>query len=413
MKFYFLLIIFITLLNFSESYSQPVWEKTSGTFTKVNQLAINHKGFVYAAGGDGIFRTTNSGNDWIQLPVLDFKNIYYYSIICTKKDNIIAIYDSGIIRSSDDGESWHVLNNNFPTYRFGCLGISDNGRIYIGYDKLFFSDDEGTTCLEKDFGFRGIVSISTFRNKFIFIGTDHYGGSYFSNDTGNTFKQLPYFVIEQESTNSAFNNKGDLFINLNGYMGGDATYRSIDTGITFFKLASLNNTNMYFIRIDANDKIYIASVDKGVLISNDNGDSWTLINNGLNVNYPFYATDLCFMDINTAFLVIWGTGVFRCSNLTGVDESITNTNNTELLNITPNPASKQIEIQFNLENQSLVNLNITNLLGIEVAGIIDNVYYEQGNSSITFDTGNLSTGVYFCTLRTNAFARTVKFVVVR
>ncbi|TAL67862.1 MAG: T9SS type A sorting domain-containing protein [Bacteroidetes bacterium] len=83
------------------------------------------------------------------------------------------------------------------------------------------------------------------------------------------------------------------------------------------------------------------------------------------------------------------------------------------ITITPNPLNNTSEIKYTIERSSRVTLSISDNLGIEVKRLIDNFYFEQGTSNISFDASDLSSGVYFCTLKADDYIKTIKFVVIK
>jgi hypothetical protein len=93
------------------------------------------------------------------------------------------------------------------------------------------------------------------------------------------------------------------------------------------------------------------------------------------------------------------------------DESATGTNS--LSANYPNPFYSSTTIQYNLENAGNVTLKVFNILGKEVATIVDG-YQEAGNHSITFSaTDNsmmLDSGVYFYSLSAGAFVITRQMI---
>ena len=61
----------------------------------------------------------------------------------------------------------------------------------------------------------------------------------------------------------------------------------------------------------------------------------------------------------------------------------------------PNPFNPTTTIQFELPTPALVTLKIYNLLGQEVVTLLDRQDLEDGTQEVTFDGGNLASGVYF------------------
>ena len=78
----------------------------------------------------------------------------------------------------------------------------------------------------------------------------------------------------------------------------------------------------------------------------------------------------------------------------------------------PNPFNPTTTIQFELPEWTTVTLIIYNLLGQEVALLI-NEEKPAGVYKLRFDALNLSSGVYFYTLRAGNFVQTKKLIVLK
>jgi hypothetical protein len=61
----------------------------------------------------------------------------------------------------------------------------------------------------------------------------------------------------------------------------------------------------------------------------------------------------------------------------------------------PNPFNPMTTIEFNLPNASTVTLKIYNLLGQEVATVLDHQNYDDGVQQVDFDASSLASGMYF------------------
>ena len=66
----------------------------------------------------------------------------------------------------------------------------------------------------------------------------------------------------------------------------------------------------------------------------------------------------------------------------------------------PNPFNPSTKISFNLEASSFVTLKVFNLLGEEVASLV-NRNMNAGNHSVNFDAAKLNSGVYLYRLEAN------------
>jgi hypothetical protein len=88
----------------------------------------------------------------------------------------------------------------------------------------------------------------------------------------------------------------------------------------------------------------------------------------------------------------------------------------ELFQNYPNPFNPSTWIEYNLENAVQVSLRIYNLLGVEVALLV-NGRQEAGSYSVQFNTGTevggLPTGIYFYRLEAGSFTDLKKLILIR
>ena len=75
----------------------------------------------------------------------------------------------------------------------------------------------------------------------------------------------------------------------------------------------------------------------------------------------------------------------------------------------PNPFNPATRISYKIGEPGLVQMKVYNVLGVEVARLI-NEYKNSGEYSIDFDASSLSSGVYFYTLSVNNFTQTRKMI---
>jgi hypothetical protein len=91
----------------------------------------------------------------------------------------------------------------------------------------------------------------------------------------------------------------------------------------------------------------------------------------------------------------WGNARFGPAITTGVSENSGQTiRGFELAQNYPNPFNPSTEISFTLVKSEKVKLAVYNLLGKEVAVLVNGTR-NAGSQTVTFDAKNLSSGVYF------------------
>lgn len=92
----------------------------------------------------------------------------------------------------------------------------------------------------------------------------------------------------------------------------------------------------------------------------------------------------------------------------GVDDNqIVNT--YELFQNYPNPFNPSTRINYKVGESGLVQLKVFNVLGVEVASLV-NEYKNAGEYLVDFNATKFSSGVYFYTLSVNNFSQTRKMI---
>ena len=86
-----------------------------------------------------------------------------------------------------------------------------------------------------------------------------------------------------------------------------------------------------------------------------------------------------------------------------------NLNSYELKQNFPNPFNPSTQINYNVADSGFVNLRVYNILGIEVATLV-NEFKPAGRYQVSFNANNLSSGVYIYNLSVNDFTNTRKMI---
>jgi len=80
----------------------------------------------------------------------------------------------------------------------------------------------------------------------------------------------------------------------------------------------------------------------------------------------------------------------------------------------PNPFNPSTRIAFDVKEANNVTLTIFNAMGQKVATLLDNANYNKGRHSVTFDATNLTSGLYFYSVKIgNDFSATKKMLLVK
>jgi len=116
---------------------------------------------------------------------------------------------------------------------------------------------------------------------------------------------------------------------------------------------------------------------------------------------------------NTYGLSKWSlVSSFRTINTTGVEDEELTPANYALEQNYPNPFNPTTNFRFKISEAGLTTLKIYNLLGQEVAVVLDE-YMNTGTYDIRFDATGLSSGMYLYRIRVNEFSASKKMILVR
>jgi hypothetical protein len=78
----------------------------------------------------------------------------------------------------------------------------------------------------------------------------------------------------------------------------------------------------------------------------------------------------------------------------------------------PNPFNPSTVIKYDLPKEGFVTIKICNILGKEVKTLV-NDFKKAGSYNVTFDAGNLPSGIYFCRIKSNDFSAVRKLLLVK
>ncbi|MCW8848365.1 MAG: T9SS type A sorting domain-containing protein, partial [Melioribacteraceae bacterium] len=78
----------------------------------------------------------------------------------------------------------------------------------------------------------------------------------------------------------------------------------------------------------------------------------------------------------------------------------------------PNPFNPTTNIAYSIPESGHINLSIYDVLGNEVLNLI-NEYKTIGNYSISFNAGDLSSGIYFYTIKSGRYMKTKKMLLIK
>ena len=99
----------------------------------------------------------------------------------------------------------------------------------------------------------------------------------------------------------------------------------------------------------------------------------------------------------------------------GLDKNLLNDNlpiEYSLSQNYPNPFNPSTTIKYSLPKQSNVTIKVFDVLGSEVATLV-NQEQPQGNYEVGFDGTDLTSGIYFYRLQAGDFIKTKKMILIK
>ena len=343
------------------------WSK-SGKTIKPDYLVSQDSILICASYSDdshprsSISRSTTNGASWttIKLDILQYAQITGLSL--TPASVLVTTAENGILRSTDQGNSWSILKNNLSTEPLSSL-TSDGTFYYAGttYGKVFKSIDDGDSWQE-------IAATST-KNSVTSIlahgSTLYYStfgsGLFRSIDNAATWKECAtgpmnkriYSIVGVEPNLIAYSEQGDgvfrstnsgetwevankginSHVILNIFTDSDTLYtrtwksgfyRSTDRAASWYKLfTTLPDEVLVTCFCRRGNTIFVGTETNGVFRSRDNGEHWEAISNGLSTqtirSISIYNSTLCIIAGAAAIFVSTSEGDSWIDASPGVD----------------------------------------------------------------------------------------------
>ena len=168
----------------------------------------------------------------------------------------------------------------------------------------------------------------------------------------------------------------------------------------------------YGVKLATNGNVYARSYNNSIMLARFQLNPGTVSGSYTPIRAGFrYTTDSCFNIVEG----IGGGGLFAYSGCSG---TLTGTGNSEtplsfkLEQNYPNPFNPVTKISYALPKSGLVTLRVYDILGKEVATLVNEVK-SAGSYSVDFNASNFTSGVYFYKIETNGFSDIKKMMLIK
>jgi hypothetical protein len=398
----------LTLSYLQSMTAQWVQTGLSGDIDVAAMVAQDDRIFagLFGWGGDsgGVYLSTDQGMTWNGRN----EGLANTNVLCiaVNGDQLLAgTLGGGVFFSSDSGDRWTARNSGLTSLNINALQIRD-GTFFAGSGLdggVSVSTNQGIQWIPSNVGLTNLWIISLFTNgDELWTGTED--GCFLSTNNGLTWipRGLAGVNISTFAVYASWLFAGGNF--------GGGVFRTSDNGMTWemFDVGYYSTVNAYAVT----DSLLIAGTSEGVFASQDEGITWEDLNT---IPGPGDVRSLAISDSNI-YAGTWSGGVWKrpVSEITVDVEKMEELlpSNVLLLQNYPNPFNPTTAISFQLTAVSQVSLKIFDLLGREVATLV-NEKLAPGTYTRQWDATGFASGIYFYRLAARNFIQTRKLLLLR
>jgi Secretion system C-terminal sorting domain len=385
---------------FHSSNNGTQWTQTEFHNLRVKSLATHNGKFYAGLIYNGIYRSVNNGYNWT------YNGLTYFDVYDFLPDGnnlFAATITDGLYYTSNSGINW--IRSSLPSNDVFC--ITRGGDDLFGgteYSGIFRSSNSGVNWISAGLNSYKVVSIAC-QNGYLFAGAEHvtsgYKGIKYSSNNGISWH------------NSGFINRKCLsLLSANNilFAGTDSSgiLRSDDYGKTWRQLP-VNDIDVNRL-IDFNNYL-ICGTGRGVYYSSNSGNDWIYLNTALG-SQRVYSLMVSgnYLFAGTESNAVWKTDISQIIGLIQISTEIPDY--FKLFQNYPNPFNPVTKIEFSIPKAQYVKLTVYDLLGREVASLV-NQELKPGVYSANFNGTNYPSGVYFYVITVGEFSESRKMLLVK
>jgi photosystem II stability/assembly factor-like uncharacterized protein len=323
--------------------------------------------FAGTLGPAGVYLTTNNGVNWT-IANSGITNQTIHALAFNGATLLAGSNGSGVYKSTDNGASWQPSNTGLSDLSVHALLVA-SGRAFAG---------TGSTSTT--------------------------GGVFISTDNGATWS-LP--ATSPTNIRSLATNGIGLFAATNGA----GVYKSTDNGATW-SAANTGLTHMSVrVIISSGANLFAGTNGGGVYLSTNSGANWSQINTGLtSLSILSLATNSTTLYAGTQTGGVWTRPL---SQVVAVDEpGVSAPTSFTLEQNYPNPFNPTTMLSFTIPSSSLVTLKVFDVLGREVATLV-NEDKAAGRYSVDWNAASYASGLYFYRLSANGITELKKMMLLK
>ncbi len=400
----------IGLATYNVTWGQTGWVMlNSGTTEQLHALHFVNEDTGYVSSSTQVRKTTDGGLNWvpISVPTPRINDIQFLDA------STGYVLDNAFIhKTTDGGASWtsYVLAGtcgirmHFVNLLIGFVGACSAG-VYRTTNGGVSWQNAPIPFVAGRFEF-GAIRFTTETTGFAVLNFENEPNP--SNAmiyrTQSRGKEWSHVHASPGSLRSLSFPASDT-----GYAAGyNKVVRTTDGGGHWNVIAVNANVNdVYFTSTRVG---YIAGWQGRILRTTDGGGSWELQTTPamLDLHAIFFVNDSVRYAAGSGGIIL----KTRTGGTTAVLERDGIPHSVVLHQNYPNPFNPSTTIRFEVSRSGFVSLKVYNLLGQEVATLVDGIQ-DSGFKAVEFDGSNLPSGVYFYQLKAGHFVQTKKMLLIR
>ncbi|MEO6694868.1 MAG: YCF48-related protein, partial [Ignavibacteria bacterium] len=271
MKKYFILIIFFSIISFSNVYSQWIRQHIATDFVAYDIRFID-KSTGWICGDTRIFKTTNSGFNWVQQPNPSQSTLF--QIHPVNKDVVYAAGYCTILKTTNGGDNWiSIRTGSLPCpFRLRAIWfINENTGWFCG-DRFTIRTTDGCKTLIDSVALNATLFDIHFKDSLTGIATSG-GRTFRTENSGVNWQEIPLAV----GTMTPLNYR-ETFMGNTGWTAGTSNVVSKTTnyGISWDSISSIENGFDQIFSIEFGNELtgYAGGNNRKLHKSTDGGYTW-------------------------------------------------------------------------------------------------------------------------------------------
>jgi len=424
---------FLKNLNEGFGYSENFLYKTTNTGINWNSFTQGFKDHLYAltfvnnatgfTGGDNkIYKTTNEGSTWISYELnISSGSAFVNNMLFVNSNTGFAGLDEGrIAKTTNSGLNWSVIETgqyghlhgmHFPSINTGFavtkwasfLKTTNSGINWVSLTSVTGESYGDIQFLNNETGFAGGYDYNT--EKAVIRKTTNGGVSW----TATLLDSVLWIYDVCISPQNYWYAVG--YGNYDGISTPGMIYRSTDQGANWsYQKLSQMIKSVYF---PSGLTGYASGYNCISYKTTNGGNNWFATYN----IYAFSSDCIFFTDEQTGYGVSEYGTIIKTTTGGGVLISIEPQSYVvprayNLYQNYPNPFNPVTKIKFDIPNAMNASLRIFDILGREIAVIV-NDFLIPGTYAFDYDGSDLPSGVYFYVLRGEGFTESKKMILLK